>query len=283
MSSIWSHAEVCPFGSFATGLYLPSSDIDVVVLNSGLQNITARLETLAEALVRMNVASEVRVVAHARVPIVKFTDRISCISVDVSFDSITGVQAVHFMQDELRYFPSLEPVYLVLKMFLKHKELNEVYRTGGLNSFTLFVMLLMHLQTNGGRRRGSPVYSHWDELSNVGLVLIDFFDFYGRRLNVREDGISCRDGGYIFKKAAWGFLNARRPNLLAIEHPQIPGVDIGKNSFNFENIRLAFRQAHGLLSRVYHYRDPVLSQLIPVVLEAVEDTLASQKRTEAEI
>ena len=53
---IWKGAKVEVFGSFATGLYTPSSDIDLVVLESGATNIADALKALAVLLGRQGVA-----------------------------------------------------------------------------------------------------------------------------------------------------------------------------------------------------------------------------------
>jgi non-canonical poly(A) RNA polymerase PAPD5/7 len=36
--------------------------------------------------------------------------------------------------------------------------------------------------------------------SNLGILLVDFFDLYGRSLNMKDVGVSCRIGGSFFSK-----------------------------------------------------------------------------------
>ena len=36
------------------------------------------------------------------------------------------------------------------------------------------------------------------------LMQVEFFEFYGRSLNIKDVGISCRDGGHFFKKKERG-------------------------------------------------------------------------------
>uniref|UniRef100_A0A0D3AMD0 Uncharacterized protein n=1 Tax=Brassica oleracea var. oleracea TaxID=109376 RepID=A0A0D3AMD0_BRAOL len=45
-----------------------------------------------------------------------------------------------------------------------------------------------------------------------------------------------------------GFLNSARPGLISIEDPQTPENDIGKNSFNYFQIRSAFSMALSTLT-----------------------------------
>lgn len=236
--SLWPSSEVLVFGSFATGLYLPTSDIDVVILNSdnGLDTQN-RLRQLARQLESANFAARrtVEVIGRARVPIVKFRERQSGIQFDVRLDSQKELQAVDEIKQSLIEFSAMRPLYLLLKMFLQQKELNEVYHTGGISSYTLFVMLKTFLQVSSFNKDGYG--------DNLGILLVGFFHFYGRCLNVREYGISCRDGGRFFRKSERGFVDAWKPYLLAAEDPVTPVNDIGKNSFNFPAIQAAFRQA----------------------------------------
>jgi hypothetical protein len=58
---IWPSCQVCVFGSFATGLYLPTSDVDVVILDSGCQVRQDGLKALAKALTRNAVAKNIQV------------------------------------------------------------------------------------------------------------------------------------------------------------------------------------------------------------------------------
>lgn len=69
-------AEVTPFGSWQTQLYLPTGDIDLVVTNPQLENaprnkVVNFLHHLA-ALMKRRLANQVVVIAKAKVPIVKF-------------------------------------------------------------------------------------------------------------------------------------------------------------------------------------------------------------------
>lgn len=97
----WRDAAVSPFGSFETGLYLPTgcvsplspfcpslakradlkgllsraqSDIDLVIESAAMdkQNKVSVLHTLAAVLRRANLAENIQVISKAKVPIVKF-------------------------------------------------------------------------------------------------------------------------------------------------------------------------------------------------------------------
>lgn len=135
------------FGSFRTGLYLPTSDIDVVIFESRVKTPQVGLYALAKALSQKGVAKKLQVIAKARVPIVKFVERTSEIPFDISFDIDGGPQAADFIKDAVKKMPALRPLCMILKIFLHQRELNEVY-TGGVGSYALLTMLITHLQVN---------------------------------------------------------------------------------------------------------------------------------------
>ncbi len=95
------------FGSFETKLYLPSSDLDLVIFCDD-QSAKANLQTLAQALVKADLVydNDVQVIA-ARVPILKFTDRLGQFSIDVSFHMDNGVRAAERLQQLQSQMPAL--------------------------------------------------------------------------------------------------------------------------------------------------------------------------------
>jgi non-canonical poly(A) RNA polymerase PAPD5/7 len=76
---LWPDVTVCVHGSIATGLMLPTSDIDLAIF--GVEgNIEKALRTIAEKLNADHLFTSYEVIAKTRVPIVKF----------VSVDGIPG-------------------------------------------------------------------------------------------------------------------------------------------------------------------------------------------------
>lgn len=49
-------------------------------------------------------------------------------------------------------------------------------------------------------------------------------------------GVSCRRGGSFFSKRAKGFHQVERPYLLAVEDPNDPENDLGRNSYNVSRV-----------------------------------------------
>ncbi|CAN0901386.1 Terminal nucleotidyltransferase 4B [Linum grandiflorum] len=208
---IWPSCNVEVFGSFRTGLYLPTSDIDVVILSSHVITPQTGLRAISRALSQRGIAKKILVIAKARVPIIKFVETRSGLSFDISFDVDNGPKAADFIKDAVVRWPSLRPLCLILKVFLQQRELNEVY-TGGIGSYALLTMLMAALK-NQSSERSSPEH-------NLGVLLV----------------------------RSVKFMNNGRPFLISIEDPQTPQNDIGKNSFNYFQVRSAFAMAYSTLT-----------------------------------
>ena len=61
VKSLWPDSSPEVFGSYATQLYLPSSDVDMVVLDTGCGDVVECLKQLGRALVQQKVAEDVQV------------------------------------------------------------------------------------------------------------------------------------------------------------------------------------------------------------------------------
>ncbi|KAE9458117.1 hypothetical protein C3L33_09983, partial [Rhododendron williamsianum] len=209
--SLFYCLQVEVFGSFKTGLYLPTSDIDVVILGSDIRSPQMGLQALARALSQRGVAKKIQVIAKARVPIIKFVEKRSGIAFDISFDVDNGPKAAEFIEDAVLKWPPLRPLCLILKVFLQQRELNEVY-TGGIGSYALLTMLIAMLRSLH-EQQAAPEH-------NLGVLLVHFFDIYGRKLNTTDVGVTCNGEGTFFLKSAKGFTVKGRSCLIAIEDPQ---------------------------------------------------------------
>ncbi|KAA8526835.1 hypothetical protein F0562_008936 [Nyssa sinensis] len=236
---IWPNCEVEVFGSFKTGLYLPTSDIDVVIMGSDIRTPQMGLLALSRALSQRGIAKKIQVIAKARVPIIKFVEKRSGVAFDISFDVQNGPKAAEFIKDAISKWPPLRPLCLILKVFLQQRELNEVY-SGGIGSYALLAMLIAMLRS---LHEGQTSLEH-----NLGILLVNFFYIYGRKLNTSDVGVSCNGAGTFFLKSSRGFSIKGRPFLISIEDPQAPENDIGKNSFNYFQVRSAFAMAFSTLT-----------------------------------
>ena len=157
VSAIWPGEGVLVevFGSSATGLALPGSDVDVVVRGAtGGGDAATRLRALAAALARSGVARDLQLITRARVPLVKYVDAASGLAMDASFDAEGGPAAARRAVAALGALPAARPLLSVLKASLAQRGLSEVY-TGGLGSYALLVMVVAFLQGHRSRHGAS--------------------------------------------------------------------------------------------------------------------------------
>lgn len=217
ITELWPTSQVKVFGSFDTRLYLPTSDIDVVVLLEGLGVSPPPLHRLAVALQEARIASQIKVLDKARVPIIKLKDSLVGIDIDISFNTRNGIKAAEIIKEKIKEFPALRPLAFVIKQFLLQRNLNEVF-TGGLSSYSVLCLIISLLQLHPKLQRGEIKAGF-----NLGVLLIEFFELYGRLVNYSVVGISIREqGSYYDKNKKYHY--PYQPHLLSIEDPQDPGM-----------------------------------------------------------
>lgn len=272
VNSLWPEATVEIFGSFCTGLYLPTSDIDLVVF--GKWNKTP-LWDLEKALLDHNIADSdsVKVLEKASVPIVKLTDAKTDVKIDISFNMTNGVRSAKLIKEFIKSYPTLPKLVLVLKQFLLERDLNEVF-TGGISSYSLILLTISFLQLHPQN------YDVSASNVNLGKLLIEFFELYGRLFNYFKTGIRIKDGGaYITKEELQrDMIDGYQPSFLCIEDPLLPGNDIGRSSFGALNVKKAFEYAYIVLSRavqphnslIVDSNESILGRIVRVTDEVVD-------------
>jgi len=70
VNKAYPQAKVLVFGSCATGLNLPNSDIDLLVYNPDLRELTM-INKLTSELLRANICTSIEPIKHSKVPIIK--------------------------------------------------------------------------------------------------------------------------------------------------------------------------------------------------------------------
>lgn len=276
---IWPGCELKPFGSFATRLYLPTSDIDIVLVGAD-GDAAGRLELLADEIRSADMASYLEVIGKAKIPIVKFTDKKTGLKMDVCFDEVGGLASAKLVNEKQQTMPALRPLVLFLKFFLQCRLLNETY-SGGVGSYLLQLMVISFLQLQPSRvramqpkeRRGEEGEGRQSEGRrgqglNLGLLLYSFFDLYGSSFNYNNVSVSIKAKGSYFNKSARGWYNPDRPYLISMENPLNPSLDVGQNSYGMQRVRRAFQFAQQQLrapEAAFKPRPPtLLSRLVCV-------------------
>uniref|UniRef100_A0A8C8BB82 Terminal nucleotidyltransferase 4A n=1 Tax=Otus sunia TaxID=257818 RepID=A0A8C8BB82_9STRI len=253
-------------------VFFLSSDIDLVVFGKWER---PPLQLLEQALRKHNVAEpySIKVLDKATVPIIKLTDQETEVKVDISFNVETGVKAARFIKEYMKKYSLLPYLILVLKQFLLQRDLNEVF-TGGISSYSLILMAISFLQLH-------PRIDARRADENLGMLLIEFFELYGRNFNYLKTGIRIKNGGaYIAKEEIMKVMtNGYRPSMLCIEDPLLPGNDVGRSSYGAMQVKQVFDYAYIVLShavsplaRSYPNRDSesTLGRIIKVTQEVID-------------
>jgi non-canonical poly(A) RNA polymerase PAPD5/7 len=277
------------FGSRANNVALPSSDWDIVLFNlpnidafdgsltspkerkrnkasnnssSNISSINSRNNTskfmkrLASHLKDEDVTNYVEIIESARVPILKFKEKVSNITIDISFQAESGILTREYISNIVSIYPFLRPLILLLKYYLSQRNLNDTYN-GGIGSFCLTLMVVhvaqLVMQLGGYERLldGSSKHenSNLNDL-NLGVLLVAFLEEFGYNLNYKDIGISVKgDIGCYYKKISKNFFDPSRPFLLSIENPLDHELDVGKNSWNIIQVKKAFMFSHTRLSK----------------------------------
>ncbi|CAB3408167.1 unnamed protein product [Caenorhabditis bovis] len=251
----WKDKEIAisMFGSLRTSLFLPSSDIDILVQCTEWEDLDLLLKT-AKELEEDDVAVSVSVFGGAHVPIVKLVEKDTRLSVDISFNTLQGVRAADYIEKVKFEFPIIEPLVLLLKQFLHYRKLNQTF-TGGLSSYGLILLIVHFLQTYELPMRRKQIY---DKDVNFGALLLRFFEVYSQEFNYEDVGISISQMRYVPKTVPGSkFQTPIRSHSggLSLEDPLLSSNDVGRSTFNFAAISNAFGQALQILMVAVSVRD----------------------------
>ncbi|ETW08646.1 hypothetical protein H310_01181 [Aphanomyces invadans] len=188
----WPQASVEPYGSFATHLNLPSSDVDLVVgpfrVSVGdaagpfgdVQQLGDLLVSWTATNPSLDVAfSSIQILPHAAIPLLKVVATVGdglTVALDVTFWGVShqGLASAALGLELCRVIPGLKEVTLVLKYYLAKRGMNDVYR-GGLSSYGLLLMVA-HVclrQPLSGNSSASPPHKAAVQLDNVAMTLAE--------------------------------------------------------------------------------------------------------------
>lgn len=267
---LWESQPVAVmYGSRQCGMAITSSDVDVVITGLGShdadplqwRSVAADLtRQLATSLLSVSWVQSVQAIDSASMPVVKARSTQSGLEVDISFmgavTTSTGdsesaehnllVHSGHAMttllSDYVSWLPSLQPLCVVLKLFLREQGLNRPY-SGGLASVSLMCMLIAYL-------RQPNVNSCQD--ADLGDLLLRFLDFFGNGFCYASTGISIH-AGFFARLPGEGDQAA-----IFVDDPLRHGEDMNKppaqyfsppsnlaaSSFNIASVATAFQCAH---------------------------------------
>lgn len=261
---MWPSAIADVYGSVSTGLAVPASDLDVVVVGvpDSVQwfGISAALNGLASELRRCSWVSTVKVIERTAVPILKVdcaavpsgpgdSDSRSIIKMDVSLDWLNahrGLATSAFVQRQQAIHPQLTSLLIVLKQLLLEKGLSDPYK-GGLSSYALTIMITALLQQYALLPPAAR--------PNTGHLLLEFLQTYGTGFDTRRHGVlasSAASAGPLAPLNPQNFGGVPRVGTpewwapadpVVIQDPLDAVNNVGRTCFGFRQVQLVFDQA----------------------------------------
>lgn len=228
---------VSAFGSYECELFLPTSDFDIVVtMHEPVPDKNAVLERIRDVVCKSDFIMPESVIhlSRARIPILRCNDAIFNHRFDISVGEF-GLEQANYIKRTLCERPYLKVFALLLKHFLKTRDLNESKR-GGLCSYAQFLMLLHFFQLHPMVQAGCI-----DPIDNVGVLFLDFFQYYGFNLHANSKITFAKVG---YKRKDEGDL------VFSIEDPVDPAHNVGALCTNGNALSDAFNHAFRIMSLV---------------------------------
>ncbi|ATZ46118.1 hypothetical protein BCIN_01g07800 [Botrytis cinerea B05.10] len=245
-------ADILPFGSFPAGLYLPTADMDVVMVSdefmdggwpkysskSHIWRVKSNIERD-----RLN-TGRIDVITSAKVPLAKWVDAITGLKVDMSFENDTGLIANKTFQEWKAQFPAMPILVTIIKHLLAMRGLNEPVN-GGIGGFSVTCLVVSLLQNLPQVKSGTMVPEH-----NLGEILMEFLDLYGNEFNTRTTAISVNPPKLFPKSTApRGLYRDFDSPKFSIIDPNRSDNDISGGSKNTPAIQECFSAAYSALQQ----------------------------------
>ncbi|QIW95201.1 hypothetical protein AMS68_000719 [Peltaster fructicola] len=271
--------EVHVFGSFASGLYLPDADMDIVVLSKSFRRdgkpvigvgggSSMSPRSLGSQLQRAGIVRPGTLVCimGARVPLIKFVDALTGIKVDISFENASGLVAISTFDEWKEKYPAMPVLVVLIKQLLAMHGQNEVH-SGGIGGFSIICLVVSMLQhqskivtkvvTKTMEPPAEPAKLEYSDL------LMRFLELYGVRFDYRSTGIIMEPPEY-YDKQNDARVHAQDDRLTIVD-PNNPSNDISGGSRNIAEVFSIFSHAHAriqqLLADLYQGRKPAGSIL----------------------
>lgn len=239
VDEINSDYKVNLYGSYSTGLCLPWSDIDVVLINQTEHHV----EDYMLSKLYMKLTSKPWIKSHkfietTNIPIIKLVSNdIFQFHIDISVqcDKHFGLKCVELVKSYLQTYSVLEPIVLALKTLLNNGNLNNPY-TGGLSSYGLILMVVSFIQSELDSNKfnsKSPTIlgeTFINVLGHYGIAF-DFTKYVIITYPINNDLVDDKDNFYSF---------GQNMHELIIVDPLNKQNNVAKSTFQYMNIKMAF-------------------------------------------
>ncbi|WUR03415.1 poly(A) RNA polymerase protein (PAPD5) [Vairimorpha necatrix] len=249
---IYPSASIDLFGSFYTGLYVHSSDIDIS-LNIKTSDPNSILKNLKLKLKQTNLVHSLLHLSHAKIPILKFKCKKYGFKFDFSVNNSSGIKAGNFIKLKLEEDPNIGIFVILFKQFINSRKLGDA-SMGGLNSYSQFLMIINFLDLN-------PFY----QKGNLAVTFFDFIQYYGYDFKYKNIQINAKNIVY-------------RDNMtkrLSIIDPTDESVDVGACCKKFEKILEILQNFYRII--LYHFNNQTIEELFEEMFYLDEEELEQRR------
>lgn len=223
-----SNIDIRVFGSQATGTYIKNSDIDLGIIN-GSKDDRSQLRAILKQLYRCKFASNILPVLTAKVPIIKYHDKLSNIDVDISIYRHSGHNTVGWVNKAIDKYIFFKPLLLILKTLLCNAKVDMPVH-GGMGSHLLQCLLVAHLYWHSQYKTNNTTHNR---LSTILLHFFEFFihfDFYNYAIQI-DDSYSA----YIVDRPHNTIVN-NRPMCMFVHDPCDIGNNVGRSCYDIDSV-----------------------------------------------
>uniref|UniRef100_T1JEY6 Uncharacterized protein n=1 Tax=Strigamia maritima TaxID=126957 RepID=T1JEY6_STRMM len=230
LRGIYSDCHLFVVGSSENGFGSKTSDMDMCLLirpNELWNEVDQRVEAPAHlrnvyrVLKKCEFIQKLELIT-AKVPILKFRDRISGVEVDLNVNNTVGIRNTHLLRCYSKVDPRVSPLVGIVKIWAHVQDINNA-KLMTISSYSLTLMVIHYLQCgvspailpslqklhpykfssrveiqNIDINDPVPVYLSKNEMS-LGELMIGFLDYFTNRYDFRTDAMSIRTGSKVPK------------------------------------------------------------------------------------
>ncbi|XP_075154293.1 uncharacterized protein LOC142227936 isoform X2 [Haematobia irritans] len=212
-------------GSTISGFGSDTSDVDMCLVSRSASNIDPRVEALFNLTVLQECLSKSEFecfhLIEAKVPILRFRDRVHQLEVDLNFNNCVGIKNTHLLHCYSQMDWRLRPLVLVIKLWAQHHNINNA-KNMTISSYSLVLMVIHFLQyaanppvlpclhqmfpdkfpflrsNDFGYVDMNETMGPYESENNqtIGELFLDFLEYYSN-FDYSQNAISVRTGGIL--------------------------------------------------------------------------------------
>ena len=223
------------YGSRATKLCLPWSDIDYVISCNGKMQFEP-LRILYDYLLGINdkFYEFMKYLANATIPVLKIFSNsdYNKISLDISLENPEhhGEECVNYIKKKIVEYEVLTPLTFALKTILQKAFLNDPYK-GGLSSYGVILLIINFL--NVQQKKGNDI-----SIKSLGKLFYDILYYYGSEYDITNPIIIEEND--IKKIISIHQFQIIRNEFILVDPLNISN-NVARNTRQYQNIKLAFK------------------------------------------